>query len=325
MTIRAEINQVKFKIRYNSLLLKKFTVAEMIRATGLNPESVRTEIQRMKREGLLSTEVVEKGSKNRGGQPVLYRLTDDPEARLALSESIEAFYPALNHDDKPTSRHFFYAQELLNQALSLDELQREQILFEVEDNIDIAEQTEGGSLASARIKAYILYERARLAYLKNNRAEAKSLFAALREFFIKNHDELMVRRIDEFQLCIESWDHFMRNGPTSLSEIGWGRCLLDTVKQSTYLSDNPLMLLFIRSLTQLTQTADDRVRAAAFDLAADVSRREMNPERHELIYHRQSHLFREEIQIPTPDRILAPESPQGDGFELMIIEEWMKG
>jgi predicted transcriptional regulator len=83
-------NEVKFKVRHYALLLEEFTVSQIVELTGLKSPSVRTEVQRMKREGFVTAS--RQNAQGRGGPPCVYRLTDDPEARLALSRSVEAFY-----------------------------------------------------------------------------------------------------------------------------------------------------------------------------------------------------------------------------------------
>jgi len=275
MAPRIGMSQVKFKVRHNALLLREFTVADMIRATGLNPESVRTELQRMKQEGLLASRPYPDKPKKRGGRPAIYHLTDDPEARLALSQSIEAFYPPPPPADRPTSRHYQSARQLLDGAQTVDDRQRERLLADAEHDLEIAEQAEGGSLAPERVKAYLQYERARLAYLRDEYEEAERSFEALREFFVDAHDEAMVRRINEFRLCLNAWKRFAARMPDTVSEITWARCLLDTLAENNYQTDSPLIQRLLLLVHQLSRTADEKVRAVAFDLAVEVSRREV--------------------------------------------------
>lgn len=266
MKRRAGMSEVKFKVRHNALLLREFTVADMVRATGLNPESVRTELQRMKLEGFLTSCPHPDKPKKRGGRPVLYQLTDDPEVRLALSESIEAFYPPSPPVDRPTSRHYLLAQQLLNRAQAAEVPLRDRLLSDAESHLRMAEQAEGGALAPKRIQAYLRYERARLFYLRGKHKEAREDFESLHRFFVEVRDEMMIGRIDESLLCLKAWDCFATGMPYGVGEAALARCLLDTMTEETYQTDSPLTSLLIRLVRQLSRTADERVRAAAFDL-----------------------------------------------------------
>lgn len=272
MVSRTGMSQVKFKVRYNALLLREFTVADMVRATGQNPESVRTELQRMKQEGLLTSQPHEEKPKKRGGRPALYRLTDDPEARLALSQSIEAFYPPPPAAERPTSRHYLSAQKLLDQAQAAEDPKSERLLSDAERDLEMAEQAEGSSLAPQSVKAYLQYERARLAYLRGNCEEAEESFEALRGFFTDFDDEVIVRRIDEFRLCLEAWRRFAAGRPGSVGEAAWARCLLDTLADNAYQTDSPLILRLLQSLWQLSRTTEERIHAAAYDRTVELTR-----------------------------------------------------
>ncbi len=266
MNHRASMSEVKFKVRHNALLLRGFTVADIVRATGLNPESVRTELQRMKREGLLISRPHPDKPKKRGGHPALYQLTDDPEARLALSESIEAFYPPTPPAGRPTSRHYLLAQQLLNLAQTAEDPQRKRLLFEAERDLKMAEQAEGGGLAPKRIQAYLRYERARLFYLRGEHEEARESLESLREFFVEVQDEMMIRHTDESLLCLKAWDCFATGMPYGVGEAALARCLFNTLTKEAYRTDSPLTSLLVQLVDQLSRTADEKVRAAAFDL-----------------------------------------------------------
>src|SRR5689334_1215412 len=85
---RAESNRVRYGVRNLALLKEQFTVGEIVEETGFNSSSVHTEVQRMKREGLL--EVAPNGARRR---PVTYRVRDVREARVRLVRSIQAFLP----------------------------------------------------------------------------------------------------------------------------------------------------------------------------------------------------------------------------------------
>jgi predicted ArsR family transcriptional regulator len=263
MTHRMGMSQVKFKVRYNALLLREFTVDDMVRATGLNPESIRTELQRMKQEGLLTSQPHPDRPKRRGGPPALYRLTNDPKARLALSASIEAFYPPLPPADRPTSRHYLLVRQALDQAQTADDdVERKRLLSQAERDLEMAEQAEGGSLAPELIKAYLQYERARLAYLRDERFEAASNFQALCEFFSSIHDNSMVGHTREFLLCLEAKERHTVESSSGNARKALARCLIDVLDEERYRSDeakyrtdSPLISLLIEQLRALSETA----------------------------------------------------------------------
>src|SRR3990172_11456462 len=259
MRKRTGMSQVKFRVRRNVLLLQEFTVADMVRATGLNPESVRTELQRMKQEGLLAPYTTEDKRRERGGRRAVYRLIDDPEARLTLSQSIEAFYhPPGPPANRPTSRYYLLGRKLLDQAQTTEGVELRELLAEAERDLEIAEKAEGGSLASESVRAHLEYERARVAYLRGDYPEAERSFEALREFFAGIHDETMLRRIDEFRLCLRA--EAMQG---SVGDAAWARSLLDLFVTREFQTGSPLILLLLKLLRHLSQTAEEEILTAA--------------------------------------------------------------
>jgi len=267
MTQRANRSEVKFKVRHNALLLHEFTTAEMVRATGCNIESVRTELQRMKEEGLLTGERIASKGRGPGGPPMLHRLTSDPEGRQRLLESVQAFYPPPVPTERPTSRYYVLAQHSLERASVADEQQRKLLLSEAERDLEMAAQAEGGSLAPESVKAYLQYEGARLAYLRGEDKEARRTFERLRPFFVAIQDEMRVRFIDEYVLCIDAEQRLNAAGPGSVSEMSWARCLLETLQEHEYQTDSPLVARMRELLSELTKTIEEKIRDAAYDVA----------------------------------------------------------
>ncbi len=72
------------KIRAIALDLEVFSITQVMRVTTLIPSTIRAELQRMEQEGFLTSEPIRAGDLR-----LRYRLTDDPEKRLALVRSIE--------------------------------------------------------------------------------------------------------------------------------------------------------------------------------------------------------------------------------------------
>jgi RNA polymerase sigma factor (sigma-70 family) len=273
MTHRVGMSQVKFKVRYHALLLREFTVADMIRTTGLNPESVRTELQRMRQDGLIQSEPHPDTPPELHRRTVLYRLTDDPEARLALSRSIEAFYPPPEITDRPTSRHYRIAQHHLDQALNHGEPQRRQLLEEAQHALEMAVQAEGSATASASVKAYLDYELARLDYLRGDYAQAAHDFARLHDFFSACHDEALLKRIREFQVCLEVQQRFAAESQPAAGEATVGWHLAQALVEQGYQSDSPITSLLLPVLRQLSETANNKVSAAICQETADTTTR----------------------------------------------------
>lgn len=259
MTHRVGMSQVKFKVRYHALLLREFTVADIVSATGLNPESVRTELQRMRQDGLLTSET-QTGAAERHGRASLYRLTDDPEARLTLSRSVEAFYPPPPPTTRPTSRHYHLAQQLLDQALNTTNSQRHQLLNDAQAALEMAEQSEYD--IHPAIAAYFEYERARLVYLRGEYAQAEQAFTQLHDRFSALHDQALLRRVEEFLVCVDVQRRFAAQAQPSANEAALGWSLAQALVEQDYQTDSPITSLLLLVLRQLSGTASDKVSAA---------------------------------------------------------------
>lgn len=250
MTQRANMSQVKFKVRYNALLLREFKVADLVRATGLNPESVRTEVQRMKQEGLLVAGPNGEHT-GRGAPAAIYHLTDDPEMRLALSESVAAFYPTPPSPERPSSRRYRAAQQALDRALHSKGAQRRHLLEEAEHDLELANAAEGGAFASDPVRAYLSYEHARLHYLRGDYGQAKQEFAALRPIFTALGDETMLQRVKEFEVCAEASAHFGTNMAIGVNKHAWARYLVQRTADKNYQTDSPLTVLLLQLVSRL--------------------------------------------------------------------------
>jgi len=200
-------SEVKFKVRHYALLLEEFTVSRIVELTGLEGPSVRTEIHRMRRDGLVTAS--HQKAQRRGRPPCVYRLTDDPEARLALSISIEGFYventPRSVEARGPSSRHFFEAvqliQDLLRRGMEDDDLGA--AIDEAAYHLEFARCEEGvGREGTEIIGAFLNKEMAKLEALRGNLAEAEGLFRQSIATFqdVALHDE--VERVHRDWLCV---------------------------------------------------------------------------------------------------------------------------
>jgi len=144
-------NEVKLKVRRSVLLLKTFTIPQLVSITGLNRQSIHTEVGRMADEELiirLGTETKKRGPQ--GGRPaVLYQLSPDPEKRFEILQSVRAFYTAEDQTSelpRPESKHYFLAKEDLEEAGAdpsrLTEAEKVELLTSVRERLEYARREE---------------------------------------------------------------------------------------------------------------------------------------------------------------------------------------
>jgi DNA-binding transcriptional ArsR family regulator len=266
MAHKAGMSEVKFKVRHNTLLLREFTVEQMVRATGLKPESVRTELQRMRQEGLLASAPLAEKRRGRGGRPALYKLTPDPEKRLALSREVESFFPEPPQPTRPTSRHYLVASRILDRIAAgqyKDDRECEALLQEARERLDFACYDEGEP--EGLIRAYIDRERARLKYLCANDETAEALFHQVRDAFVSAelHDE--VAKVDEYLACISVRRQWVRRRMEASTPQSLARSTLEALQAAPVLSlaDRPLVTLLTELLRSLEEFARDQVLAEA--------------------------------------------------------------
>jgi DNA-binding transcriptional ArsR family regulator len=251
MPTQAIRSEVKFKVRRNALLLREFTIAQLVRATGLNPESVRTEVQRLRREGMVT-------SKRKPGQrEALYRLSDDPEKRLALSRSVEAFYPEPSEPipPRPTSRLYQAALQSLDRAEREKDERREALLAQAEHQLEGAWQAEGASRAPELVQAHILRERGRLAYLQGQREPAREQLTRARKAFAAAGLESEVRLIDDDLVYLEARRRIDVSG--AVDPAAKALCVLKALEAVEHPSTGPLVCLLADLARDLSRTTED--------------------------------------------------------------------
>jgi len=259
MVIRAGMSEVKFKVRLNALLLCGFTAEQMVRITGLKPESVRTELQRMKQDGLLEVTHSSASSdqkRKRGGQPALYRLVSDPEKRLALSRSVETFHSETPRTDHPTSRHYQIALQLLDKVANEKvNIERDSWLSKAEEELEFALSEEGTIRAPESVRAHIELQRGRLAYLRGQDGHAAESFRQAYHALIGAGQTAEALRAEEFLLCIEirrRWG--VERGPEECA-----RYLLKVLEPSGFQASSPLVQLMADLMHDLSQTPQARI------------------------------------------------------------------
>jgi DNA-binding transcriptional ArsR family regulator len=254
MVARTPHGEVRFKVQRNALLLGEFTIAQLVRATGLNPESVRTEIQRLKKEGFVVSE------RQAGQHEALYRLSDDLEKRLALSRSVEAFYPPPSGPipPRPTSRLYHAALRTLDQAERKSGGERKDLLDQAAHQLEGAWQAEGASRAPELVQAHLLREQGWLKCLQGQRERAQELFKQAREKFAAAGLESETRLIDEYLLYIEARARI--DAEEILDPTAQVRCVLRVLEDTEHLPASPLLCFLAELLTHcLPQTLENRV------------------------------------------------------------------
>jgi len=279
-------SEVKFKVRRNALLLGEFTIAQLVRATGLNPESVRTEVQRLRQEGMIASE------HEPGRREILYRLSDDPEKRLALSRSVEAFYPEPPEPvpPRPTSRLYQEALRTLDEAEREKGARREALVRQAAHQLEGAWQAEGASRAPELVQAHLFREQGRLTCVDDRREHAQAWFNQARERFSAAGAESEVRLIDEYLSYLEAQRQIDINGAVDPSTRA--RCVLETLKNAEHVG--PLMCLLVDLVRELSYTAGDRVVDAVYTSVAVVGERIIGQMREEL----RAELRAERVQPP---------------------------
>jgi len=263
MSNSAVRSEVKFKVRRNALLLGEFTIAQLVRATGLNPESVRTEVQRLRQEGMIASE-----NKPRQRE-ALYRLSDDPEKRLALSRSVEAFYPEPSEPvpPRPTSRLYQDALQTLDEAEREKGERREALVKQAAHQLEGAWEAEGASRAPEMVQAHLFREQGRLACLQGRREQAEEWFNQAREEFSAADVESEIRLIDEHLSYLEARRRI--DASEAVDTAAQARCVLEVLETAEHLG--PLTRLLAGLAQDLSRTLEDRMPAEFFKGTSSIS------------------------------------------------------
>jgi len=202
---RANLNSVKLAVQQAILDTPRFTVADIAKRTGFRLDSIQTQVQRMKKQGIVDVDSASKedlaASNKRGAPPVTYRLTQDVEKLRALREDILSFYSHLRErTPRPTSKHFTLAKQAIDMALRCEDSKKEELLQEAELQLEIVRDTECDAEADENLKAHIEFENARVKYARQKYKETTLEFAHLRTVFLQHRDEEALRSADEYWL-----------------------------------------------------------------------------------------------------------------------------
>jgi hypothetical protein len=244
-------------VRSTAMVLKEFTIADLVAATGMKPESVRTVVQKMRQEGFLtSTRLSQPGR----GRPALYQLTEQPEKIDALADDIEGFYPPAPVANRPRSPHYLIAHDLLDQAVFAGLNRRTALLSDAAEALEIASLSEGGAPVSDQVNAFFEYERARLSYLQGEYELAETQFKHIRRVF-EDYDYTMVELIDEFLLCLA----VERQEYTAIPTADLARLdhLLRILRDPQLPLRSPVLSLLVRLSSRLLATQRQRAKIMA--------------------------------------------------------------
>ena len=217
---------------------------------------------------MLTSEPLQEKRPGRGGRPALYKLTPDPERRLALSRQVESFFPEPPQPTRPTSRHYLVASRLLDRIAAgqyKDARECQALLQEARERLDFAWYDEGEP--EGLIGAFIDRERARLEYLFGNFETAEASFRQVRETFAAAELHNEVAKADEYLACIVVRRQLMRLRRGALTLEGLARSTLEALEVAPMppLADRPLVALLTELLGNLATFTRDRVLAEAWE------------------------------------------------------------
>lgn len=154
---------------------------------------------------------------------------------------------------------YLKARDLLDEAYMREYAGEEppvELLADAEAALARVESVYSDADREAHARAYIQYERVRLAYLHHDYLTAEEQSTKLLEEFTILDDSLMIRRINEFRACL----HLRRK--RAWKEAGTlpgerTRNLLDILEEAGYRPHNPLMTLVLHLLEELSKTGKE--------------------------------------------------------------------
>jgi len=220
------MNSIKLGVRQIAATGKPFTITDLQRRTGFNVESIRTEVQRLRQEGLLeTTAVAERGANKRGAPSAVYCLAKDESQVAILRKSIEEFYvqTPLTRADEPTSTHFAATVAAIDKALALyGGAGVEELLQQAEEELESARYAEGDEDASERLRARLDFEGARIQFARGKYAEALGEFSRLSDILSRCRDYATARAAKEYMLAAE-----LHGSDRQEDENPWEQTLLE--------------------------------------------------------------------------------------------------
>jgi len=201
MTVSGEVT---FKVKQFIAARERFTIGQVAKLTGLKHKSVETVVQRLVRDGYVVKSQETVPVAGRGRRPLYYTLTADMEKRKELVNEVGAFQPrAVPVRVQPLSANYIGAHNML------DELEREPNapdrearLAKIEKHLELAAFEEGledREEGTAVVWAYLLREKARIAALHRQWAEAEHLLREAHLVFEEHGLEGEVEKTDQYR------------------------------------------------------------------------------------------------------------------------------
>jgi len=278
-------SEVCFKVQQNVLSLREFTFAQIKRATGLKDSSVRTQLQRMREQGYLTSHRSTDSSRHR-----MYRLTNDPQKRLELAGRVGAFSSGSTENQelaKPSSQAFQRLRFLVYQVYEslLNTTKAQELVLQatvalrhawLAEGIDMDEEEESirwveslddedEELTPRSIRAYLGFERLQLSYLSQRlspRWEGPSIQTQLDDLrylsaYFTDRDPLMLEQIQALQiqfraLQLQSEDCL---DPDLTPAMHAAQCLLKAITSAGYQQKSSLFQEVQQYLWHLSQPA----------------------------------------------------------------------
>ncbi|MGO8669956.1 MAG: hypothetical protein ACLQVD_01085 [Capsulimonadaceae bacterium] len=202
---------VKGRVRKHALLLQSFTLATIANVTDLKETSISTELDRMMRDGLLTSDQK---------KPATYTLTEDPEKRLKLSEEIFPSTTTITDTHiMPTGPHWDRAVDLIDRAQSLSGQPSAclSLLAAAREELSAAVEAAGWTNAPASVQVYLKFEGARLAFwrglLDGDVRKPVERMIELKPFLERYHDRERLRTV---RFCQKTDADLRGSGPFNL-------------------------------------------------------------------------------------------------------------
>jgi len=259
---KEQMGKVKLRVRESALTMKKFTVEEMVRVTGLNEDSVVSELRRMRKSGFISAHNVNRSQPGRPRR--IYKLTSDPEKRFKMSAQVAEFYPKPLAQARPTSHHYFNAVSLLDSLGASEKAEeRAKLLGECEDELSFAWYEEGAP--DGILDAFIRSQKGRVEYLKGNYEQAQALFEKAMETFTANDLPEEKAWVGEHLLASRVQQKWKEEPGSSL--LDKARSMIDEVSDSGTNSSAqyPMLALLLDMTKQLVSALEKPARAMVLE------------------------------------------------------------
>ncbi|MBC8493134.1 MAG: MarR family transcriptional regulator [Chloroflexi bacterium] len=221
MTVSGEVT---FKVKQFIAARERCTIGQVAKLTGLNRKSVETVVQRLVRDGYVVKSRETLPGTGRGRRPLYYTLAADMEKRKDLANEVSAFQPgAIPMRVHPLSANYIGAYNMLDELeREPDTPDREARLAKIEKHLELAAFEEGledGEEGTTVVRAYLLCERARVAALHHQWAQAENLLNQAQTIFQERGLEEEVSKV-EGMIARQGLERALTEGPLDYGGLG---------------------------------------------------------------------------------------------------------